>query len=110
MQKTILVDKNATVNPVDVSISAKGFLSILATDRKNLKADTTVNYVKFLTFRTQEHCSDSLKIQTKRPNLNAICQKHANGIANSEDHDQTAPEKQSNLGLYCLSRHVCPKI
>ena len=28
---------------------------------------------------------------TKRPNLRAFRQKHANGIANSEDPDQTAP-------------------
>ena len=30
-------------------------------------------------------------IQTKRPNLKVFCQNHANGIANSEDPDQTAP-------------------
>ena len=29
--------------------------------------------------------------QTKRPNLRIFCQKDANGIANSEDPDQTAP-------------------
>ena len=31
------------------------------------------------------------KIQTKQPNLRVFCQKDANGIANSEDPDQTAP-------------------
>ena len=31
------------------------------------------------------------KIQTKRPNFRVFCQKDANGIANSEDPDQTAP-------------------
>ena len=31
------------------------------------------------------------KIQTKRQNLRVFCQKDANGIANSEDPDQTAP-------------------
>ena len=31
------------------------------------------------------------KIQTKRPNIKGICQNSANGIANSEDPDQTAP-------------------
>ena len=36
-------------------------------------------------------CCNSRKIQTKRPNLKEFCQKHANGIANSEDPDQTAP-------------------
>ena len=32
------------------------------------------------------------KIQMKRPNLCVFCQKDANGIANSEDPDQTAPQ------------------
>ena len=36
-------------------------------------------------------CSNLLKIQTKRPNLRDFSQKDANGIANSEDPDQTAP-------------------
>ena len=31
------------------------------------------------------------KIQIKRPNLRGFPQKDANGIANSEDPDQTAP-------------------
>ena len=31
------------------------------------------------------------KIQTKTPNLSVLCQNDANGIANSEDPDQTAP-------------------
>ena len=31
------------------------------------------------------------KIQTKRPNLGVFCQNDENGIANSEDPDQTAP-------------------
>ena len=35
-------------------------------------------------------CNQS-KIQTKRPNLRVFCQKDTNGIANSEDPDQTAP-------------------
>ena len=33
------------------------------------------------------------KIQTKRSNPKAFCQEHANGIANSEDPDQTAPSE-----------------
>ena len=36
-------------------------------------------------------CCNLPKSQTKRPNLRVFCQKHANGIANSEDPDQTAP-------------------
>ena len=31
------------------------------------------------------------KMKTKSPNLRVFCQKDANGIANSEDPDQTAP-------------------
>ena len=52
----------------------------------------------FLMYRKVPKFSDakklscnSPKIQTKRPNLKVFCQKHANGIANSEDPDQTAP-------------------
>ena len=48
-------------------------------------------------------CCNQPKIQTKRPDLRVIPQKDANGIANSED-----PE-QSDLGLHCLPRPICPK-
>ena len=36
-------------------------------------------------------CCNLPKIQTKRPNLRGFCQNDANGIANSEDPEQTAP-------------------
>ena len=36
-------------------------------------------------------CCNQPKIQTKRPNMKVFCQKDANGKANSEDPDQTAP-------------------
>ena len=36
-------------------------------------------------------CCNLTKIQTKRPNLEVFCQNDANGIANGEDPDQTAP-------------------
>ena len=36
-------------------------------------------------------CCNLSKIETKRPNLRVLCQKHVNGIANSENPDQTAP-------------------
>ena len=35
--------------------------------------------------------------------------KDADRMANSVDPDQTAPQEQSDLGLHCLLRHVCPK-
>ena len=34
--------------------------------------------------------------------------KAVDGMTNSVDPDQTAPE-QSDLGLHCLSRPVCPR-
>ena len=48
--------------------------------------------VKFLNFRTPDNFAVKLpKIQTTRPNHGIFCPKDANGIANSEDPDQTAP-------------------
>ena len=50
------------------------------------------------------------KIQTKTPYLMEFRQKGANGVANSEDPDQTAPlGEQSDLGLHCLPRPICLK-
>ena len=45
--------------------------------------------VKFLNFRN--FCCNLPRIQTKMQNLRVFCQNDANGIANSEDPDQTAP-------------------
>ena len=55
-------------------------------------------------------CCNLPKIQTKRPNLRVFHQKDANGIANSEDSDQTAPLKAvcSGSALFaqtCLSEN-----
>ena len=36
-------------------------------------------------------CCNLPKIEPKSPNLRLFSQEDANGIANSEDHDQTAP-------------------
>ena len=36
-------------------------------------------------------CCNLPRIQTKRPNLKIFCQNGTDGIANSEDPDQTAP-------------------
>ena len=54
-------------------------------------------------------CCNLPKIQEKTPNLWVFRQKNANEIANSEDADQTAPLEQSDLGLHCLPRPICPK-
>ena len=40
---------------------------------------------------TRKLCCNSPKILTKMPNLREFHQNDANGIANSEDPDQTAP-------------------
>ena len=47
--------------------------------------------VKFQNFQRQKTLLNLPKIQEKRPNLRVFRQKDANGIANSEDPDQTAP-------------------
>ena len=47
--------------------------------------------VKFLNLDARKLCCNLPKIQIKRPNLRVFHQKDANGIANSEDPDQTAP-------------------
>ena len=36
-------------------------------------------------------CCNLPKIQTNRPNFRVFCQKNANGIADNEDPDHTAP-------------------
>ena len=50
------------------------------------------SYRKVLKFSdTKNFCRNLSKIQTKWPNLRVFSQEDANGIANSEDPDQTAP-------------------
>ena len=49
------------------------------------------NYRKVPKFSdVKKLCCNLLNFQTKRPNLRVFCQNDANGIANSEDPDQTA--------------------
>ena len=49
-------------------------------------------YHKIPKFRdARKLCCNLPKFQTERPNLRVFHQKDANGIANSEDPDQTAP-------------------
>ena len=62
---------------------------------------------------TRKLCCNLPKIQTKRPNLWVFRQTDANGIANSEDPDQTAPLcaqtcLSENLGSlqYLYSGHI----
>ena len=54
--------------------------------------DWKIEYNKVLKFSdARKLCCNLPKIQTKRPNLSVFCKKKSNGIANSEDPDQTAP-------------------
>ena len=62
------------------------------------------NTAKFLDFRTQETFCNSPETRTKRPNFRVFRQSDENGIANSKDPDQ------SDLGLHCLARPICPNI
>ena len=58
---------------------------------------------KFLNAR--KFCCNLPKIQTKRPNHRVFSQNVANGIANSEDPDQTAPLLSSALFAHtCMSK------
>ena len=53
---------------------------------------------------SRQLCCNLSKIKEKRPNIWVFRQKDANGIENSED-----PVEQSDLGLHCLPRLICPK-
>ena len=54
-------------------------------------------------------CCNPPEIQTERLNVRVFHQKDANGIANSDYTDQTAPLVHSDLDLHCLPRPVYPK-
>ena len=57
-----------------------------------LSEDETGNYRKVPKFSDyRKLCCNLPKIQTKSPNLRVFSQEDTNGIANSEDPDQTAP-------------------
>ena len=81
-----------------------------------LPAETT-NYstVKFLNFRTPDNFAVIyLKFKKRGQTFWYFIKKDANGIANSEDPDQTAPigavlEEQSDMGLHCLPGPICRK-
>ena len=57
-----------------------------------MKVCTYMTYHKVPKFWDARNlCCNLPKIQTKRPNLKGILQNGADGIANCEDPDQTAP-------------------
>ena len=56
------------------------------------ESDAGLYYLKVPKFSdTRKCCCNIPKTQIMRPNLRGFCQKDANGLANSEDPDQTAP-------------------
>ena len=57
----------------------------------------------------RELCCKLPKIRTKMPNLKILCQKDANGIANSEDPDQTAPLGAVRSGSAFFANTYPPK-
>ena len=72
----------------------------------------TATYLPFSSYRKVPTFSEARKlccnlptIQTKSLNLRVFRQKDANGIANSEDRDQTAP-----LGSLIWVCTVCPSL
>ena len=67
-----------------------GFLWIKH-QKKHILVGVSLHYRKVPKFSdTRKLCCNLLKIQTKRPILRIFLEKDANGIANSEDPDQTA--------------------
>ena len=87
------------------------WMSDVETRKMYLRKHAEIEYRKVPKFSDAIKLRCNLpKIQTKRPNLRVFRQKDANGIVNSEDPDQTAPLEQSDLGLHCLPRPICPKI
>ena len=63
--------------------------------------------VKFLNFSdTRKLCCNLHNIKKKTHTFKVFRKKDVNGIANSEDPDQT---EQSDLGLHCLPRPICPR-
>ena len=60
---------------------------------QNRKSGCLLKYSKMPKFSDAiKHCCNLPKIQTKMSNLRETHQKDANGIENSEDPDQTAPQ------------------
>ena len=72
-----------------------------------------VTYRKFPKYSdTQKICCNHPKIWTMWLYRRVMSPNDADGMANSVDPDQTAQEQsdqQSDLGLHCLPRHICPK-
>ena len=78
--------------------------------RSNTQKKGFLITVKFLNFHTPENFAVIyLKFKQRGQILGYFHQKDANGIANSVDPDQTPPLEQSDLGLHCLPRPICPK-
>ena len=67
----------------------KAFFLLIAATMWSTGEDEYIKVPKFSD--TRKRCCNPPKIQTRRPKLRVFYQNDANGIANSEDPDQTAP-------------------
>ena len=94
-------NKNAFINlfhvdlrqPVHESFEKSNYYA-LQTDK-----DSMVHYREFPKYSdTPKICSNHSKIWTMWLNHRVICPNDADGM------------EQSDLGLHCLPRHICPKI
>ena len=85
-------------------------IQLTSLETKVLGSSYACGTIKFLNFRMPEIFSVIyLKFKQRGQILRVFCQNGANGIANSGDPDQNAPLGQSDLGLHCLPRPICPK-
>ena len=74
------------------------------------KIENVQKYRKVLKFSdAKKLCCNQPEIQTKRPNLRVFHQKDANGKQTVKTLIRLLLKEQSDLGLHCLPRPVCPK-
>ena len=62
----------------------------------------------FKIWDTSNNCHNCSKIGKVGCNIALMHPKEAGAMANSVDPDQTLLQKQSDLGLHCLLRPICP--
>ena len=97
MKTKALISFAVTVKLICVFVFANA-KSRFSHNEAHLVPHNTVDTVSFLIYRkvpkyldARKLCCILSKFQTKRQDLRVFCQKDTNGVANSEDTDQTAP-------------------
>ena len=65
-------------------------------------------YLKIPQFSDTSKLCCNLSMQTNRPNLRVFHQEDPNGIANSEEPDQTAPRGAVRSGSTLFAQTYCP--